>query len=96
MEKIDEVENKKDSEKLIDYIAQPDTTTKPSQIMNKPLPELVSFQDIVEIITTDNNVLSNENAFVSENTKEKIRILVINERTGKEQDILLKKKLMGL
>jgi hypothetical protein len=79
----------------IDYIAQPEPTVSPSKVTNKPLPELVSFQDIVEIITTDNNILSNENAFVSENTKEQIRILVINERTGTKQDITLKKEPDG-
>ena len=93
--KLNKNYSKNETEELIDYIAQPDTITKPTQTVNKPLPELVSFQDIVEIITTDNNILSNENAFVSENTKESIRILVINERTGKEQDITLKKERDG-
>ena len=50
---------------------------------------------IDEIITSENNVLSNENALVSENTTESIRILIINEDTGKEMDLTLKKEKDG-
>ena len=92
MEKMDEIDDKKQIDENIDYIVQPEDNVSSSEVKNKPLPELVSFQDIVEIITSDNNILSNENAFVSNNTKESIRLLVINEKTGKEQEITLKKE----
>ena len=92
MEQLDE--NETNYEETLDYIQEPvliaNTDTK-----NKPLPKLTEFQDIVEIITSDNNILNNENALVSENTNEFIRILIFNEDTGKEIDITLKKEADG-